>query len=244
MTLLTASNLRSGYGDIQIIDVEEFGIEAGEMVAIIGPNGAGKSTFLKTVAGILPAWSGSVTFRDRELTGERVEEIFRAGLSYVPQDANVFPDLTVAENLTIGGWTLEGDPAERTEHIFELFPTLEQRSGQRVGGMSGGEQQMVAIGMALMTDPDLLMLDEPSAGLAPSLVGDMFRNVRRINETGTAILMVEQNARAALAEASRGIVLDRGRIEFEGTSEAILDSEEIAELYLGQGDADPDATEG
>jgi len=236
MTLLTTSNVESGYGDIQIIDIDEFSIQADEMVAIIGPNGAGKSTFLKTIAGILPLWNGSMMYHDEELREKDVEEIFREGLSYVPQDANVFPELTVAENLKIGGWTLDADYEERAEEIFGLFPTLEDRSGQTVGGMSGGEQQMVAIGMALMTDPDLLMLDEPSAGLAPSLVDDMFENVRRINETGTAILMVEQNARAALDEASRGIVLDQGRIEFEGSSGAILDSDEIAELYLGQVD--------
>jgi len=236
MTLLTTSNVESGYGDIQIIDIDEFSIQANEMVAIIGPNGAGKSTFLKTIAGILPLWNGSITYQDEELRKKNVEEIFREGLSYVPQDANVFSELTVAENLKIGGWTLDADYEERAEEIFELFPTLEDRSGQHVGGMSGGEQQMVAIGMALMTNPDLLMLDEPSAGLAPSLVDDMFENVRRINETGTAILMVEQNARAVLDEASRGIVLDQGRIEFEGSSGAILDSDEITELYLGQVD--------
>jgi branched-chain amino acid transport system ATP-binding protein len=241
MSLLTASNVESGYGDIQIIDVDEFTTDEGEMVAIIGPNGAGKSTFLKTIAGILPLWSGTITYQGQELAGNDVEEIFREGLSYVPQDANVFSELTVRENLKIGGWTLDTGYEDRMEQIFELFPVLEERVEQRVGGMSGGEQQMVAIGMALMTEPELLMLDEPSAGLAPGLVDDMFQNVARINERGTAILIVEQNARAALAEADRGVVLDQGRIEFEGDSEAMLDSDEIAELYLGQNESEQDS---
>lgn len=234
MTLLTASNLQSGYGDIQILDIGEFKTDEGEMVAVIGPNGAGKSTFLKTITGILPIWNGSITYQGQELAGKDIEEIFQEGLSYVPQDANVFPELTVSENLRIGGWTLDVPYEGRIKQIFELFPVLEERSEQRVGGMSGGERQMVAIGMALMTDPDLLMLDEPSAGLAPGLVDEMFQNVARVNERGTAILIVEQNARAALAEADRGVVLDQGRVEFEGESDAILDSDEIAELYLGQ----------
>jgi branched-chain amino acid transport system ATP-binding protein len=240
MSLLTASNVESGYGDIQIIDIDEFTTDEGEMVAIIGPNGAGKSTFLKTIAGILPLWSGTITYQGQELAGNDVEEIFREGLSYVPQDANVFSELTVRENLKIGGWTVDASYDDRSGEIFELFPVLEERLTQRVGGMSGGEQQMVAIGMALMTEPDLLMLDEPSAGLAPGLVDDMFQNVARINERGTAILIVEQNARAALTEADRGVVLDQGRIEFEGDSETMLDSDEIAELYLGQNENEQD----
>lgn len=241
MSLLTASNVESGYGDIQILDIDEFTTDEGEMVAIIGPNGAGKSTFLKTIAGILPLWSGTITYQGQELAGRDVEEIFCEGLSYVPQDANVFSELTVRENLKIGGWTVDASYGDRAEEIFELFPVLEERLNQRVGGMSGGEQQMVAIGMALMTEPDLLMLDEPSAGLAPGLVDDMFQNVARINERGTAILIVEQNARAALAEADRGVVLDQGRIEFEGDSETMLDSDEIAELYLGRNDSEQDS---
>ncbi|WP_135825045.1 ABC transporter ATP-binding protein [Halorussus ruber] len=234
MSLLEVSNVESGYGDVLVLHGVDLTVEDGEMVSVIGPNGAGKSTLLKTVAGLLEARTGTVEFAGEDITDTPAEEIIYHGICYVPQTTNIFGNLTVIENLKMGAWALEDAAFEdRVERVYERFPVLEDRPNQRAETMSGGQQQMLAMGAALMLDPDLLILDEPSAGLAPRLIDDVFEKIRDINDSGTAVLMVEQNARRALREADRGVVLELGQDRFEGTGEELLDSEEIAELYLG-----------
>ncbi|NHN61310.1 ABC transporter ATP-binding protein [Halorussus rarus] len=234
MTLLEVSDVESGYGDVLVIHGVDLAVADGEMVSVIGPNGAGKSTLLKTVAGLLPARSGTVRFDGEDITGVPAEEIIYHGICYVPQTTNIFGKLTVRENLLMGAWALDEAAFEdRVERVYDRFPVLEERPNQRAETMSGGQQQMLAMGAALMLDPDLLILDEPSAGLAPQLIDGVFEKIGDINDDGTAVLMVEQNARRALREADRGVVLDMGEDRFEGTGEELLESEEIAELYLG-----------
>jgi branched-chain amino acid transport system ATP-binding protein len=234
VTLLEVEGVESGYGDVLVLHGVDLSVADGEMVSVIGPNGAGKSTLLKTVAGLLDARSGEIRFEGEDITDVPAEEIIYHGICYVPQTTNVFGNLTVRENLTMGAWALEeAEFEERVQRVYERFPVLEDRPDQTAETMSGGQQQMLAMGAALMLDPDLLILDEPSAGLAPRLIDDVFEKIADINDAGTAVLMVEQNARRALREADRGVVLELGEDRFEGTGEELLDSEEIAELYLG-----------
>jgi branched-chain amino acid transport system ATP-binding protein len=235
--LLEARDIVSGYGDARILDGVDLSVADGEMVCIIGPNGAGKSTLLKTVVGIVDTWEGEVEFAGEDITDLPPERVVDHGICYVPQDDNVFGDLTIRENLRMGAWAAEGedwfDFDDRVEAVYEQFPVLRERLSQRAGSLSGGQQQMVAMATALMLDPDLLILDEPSAGLAPKLIDDVFERIAEINDAGTPILMVEQNARRALRESDRGVVLDMGQNHIEGTGQDLLDSEEVAELYLG-----------
>ena len=235
--LLELEDVVSGYGDAIIVHGVDMEMADGEMVTIIGPNGAGKSTLLKTIVGVVEAREGSVVFNGTDLAGKPPEEVVEYGVCYVRQNDNIFPNLSVMENLKMGAWPAEGedwfDFDERLDEVYDQFPVLEERADQRAGALSGGQQQMVAMGTAMILDPDLLVLDEPSAGLAPQLVNEMFEKIVEINDAGTPILMVEQNARAALERSDRGIVLDMGENRFEGTGAELLDSEEVAELYLG-----------
>jgi len=238
MTLLDVSGLEAGYGDLMIVHDVDLDVASDEMVTIIGPNGAGKSTLLKSIVGLLNIKSGSVTLDGNDITGLPPEEVIYKGICHVPQTDNIFPSLTVLENLKMGAWALgesdlDADFEDRVQEVYERFPVLEDRPDQKAGTLSGGQQQMVAMGAALMLDPDLLILDEPSAGLAPQLVDDMFEKISEINDAGKAVLMVEQNARRALEESDRGIVLDMGENRMEGTGSELLDSPEVAELYLG-----------
>jgi len=238
MTLLDVSGLEAGYGDLMIVHDVDLEVASDEMVTIIGPNGAGKSTLLKSIVGLLNIKSGSVTLDGHDITGLPPEEVIYKGICHVPQTDNIFPSLTVLENLKMGAWALgesdlDADFEERVQEVYERFPVLEDRPDQKAGTLSGGQQQMVAMGAALMLDPDLLILDEPSAGLAPQLVDEMFEKISEINDAGKAVLMVEQNARRALEESDRGIVLDMGENRMEGTGSELLDSPEVAELYLG-----------
>lgn len=232
---LEASNLVSGYGDAIIVNGASLEMEDGEMVTIIGPNGAGKSTFLKTIVGLLRVREGAVTFQGVDITGVPADDAIDYGMCFVPQVDNIFPNLTVMENLKMGAWSLDDEHVfeSRLEGVYARFPELENRTRTLAGNLSGGQQQMVAIGAGLMLDPDLLILDEPSAGLAPDLVDDMFEKIAEINDDGTSVLMVEQNARRALAESDRGIVLDMGESRLQGTGAELLESEKVAELYLG-----------
>jgi branched-chain amino acid transport system ATP-binding protein len=232
---LEARELVSGYGDAIIVDGASLEMSEGEMVTIIGPNGAGKSTFLKTIVGLLRVREGRVVFQGEDVTDLSAEEAIDHGICFVPQSDNVFGGLTVRENLKMGGWSLDDDAVfeERVQEVYERFPELADRPDALAGNLSGGQQQMVAMGAGLMLDPDLLILDEPSAGLAPDLVDEMFEKVAEINDSGTSILMVEQNARRALEESDRGVVLDMGEDRLRGTGAELLDSEEVAELYLG-----------
>jgi ABC-type branched-subunit amino acid transport system ATPase component len=231
--LLEVDALRAGYGDHEILRGVDLYVEAGEIVAIIGPNGAGKSTLLKTIAGLLPPRGGEVRMDSTLISGSAPDAIIRRGLCYVPQEANVFPGLSVEENLTIGGWASPSRQAERARAAVTLFPVLGQRRRQRAGSLSGGERQMLAIAMALMVEPRLLLLDEPSAGLAPALQRMIFDRIRDINARGIAIVLVEQNARESLQLCRRGYVLVMGQTRAEGQGCALLEDPEISRAYLG-----------
>lgn len=233
MSLLTGEAIHSGYGDMEVLHDVSLHIDEGEIVSIIGPNGAGKSTLLKTIFGLLKPTKGTVTFKERSITGLAPDRIVRLGMAYVPQVENVFPSLTVQENLEMGAFILTRDFSDRLADIYELFPILKDRRRQRVGKMSGGERQMVAMGRALMLDPELLLLDEPSAALAPNLAAMIFDRITAINQTGVAILIVEQNAKGSLKLSDRGYVLASGRKRFEDTGANLLANKEIGELYLG-----------
>jgi ABC-type branched-subunit amino acid transport system ATPase component len=233
MALLDVQHLSSGYGEMTILHDVSIRVEPGEIVALIGPNGAGKSTLLKTIFGLLPPSAGRIRFQDADITGLKPPLLVRRGMSYVPQVDNVFPSLTVQENLEMGAFVRTGSYAERLEEVFALFPALQLKRRQKVGSLSGGERQMVAMGRALMLDPILLLLDEPSAGLAPRLVGLVFEKIVAINRTGVALLMVEQNAREALKLSHRGYVMAGGQVRFEGRGDLLLQDEEVGRLYLG-----------
>jgi branched-chain amino acid transport system ATP-binding protein len=244
MALLQARDIVTGYGDAEIIHGASIHVDSEEVVCIIGPNGAGKSTLMKAVFGLIPCWKGTVTYDERDITDLRPDEITRQGMCYVPQTDNVFPNLTVEENLEMGAYILDDVPEDQLEEVYDLFPILRERRNQRAGSMSGGQQQMLAMGRALMVDPGLLLVDEPSAGLAPDLVDEVFEKIMDINAAGTAILMVEQNAKKALRRADRGYVLEMGENRFEDTGEALLNNEEVEELYLGGGGGHMDGDEG
>ncbi len=233
MALLTVENAVAGYGEMQVLSGVSLEVRPNEIVSIVGPNGAGKSTVMKLVFGLLKPWEGAVTFEGRDISGMAPEKLVRMGLSYVPQVDNVFPNLTVEENLEMGGFTRTGPLQPHKERVFELFPRLAERRRQRAGKMSGGERQMVAMGRALMLDPKLLMLDEPSAGLAPLLVDMIFEKVVDINKAGVAVLMVEQNAKKSLQLADRGYVLATGQNQVDGPGKELLGDPEVARLYLG-----------
>jgi neutral amino acid transport system ATP-binding protein len=231
--LLAIDNVVAGYvAEVDILNGVTVHVKEGEIVTIVGPNGAGKSTLIKTVFGLLHPRSGRVVFEGEDIAGLKPHECTQRGLSYVPQLDNVFPTLTVEENLEMG--SLDHSKArEQMERIYTLFPRLGERKTQAAGTMSGGERQMVAMGRALMPDPKVLLLDEPSAGLAPAFVDAIFEKVADINRAGVTIVMVEQNARRALAMSNRGYVLDLGQDRFEGPGDELLNDPKVAELYLG-----------
>jgi len=233
MSLLKAEEVTSGYGDMDVLHGVSIEVGEGEIVTVIGPNGAGKSTLLKTIFGLIKPTAGEITFKEKEIIGLAPDQIVRQGMSYVPQVDNVFPSLTVHENLEMGAFILTDDFSKRLENVYELFPILKERRKQRVGKMSGGERQMVAMGRALMLNPKLLLLDEPSAALAPNLRAMIFDRITSINKTGVAILIVEQNAKESLRLSDRGYVLASGQNRFEDTGENLLANEEIGQLYLG-----------
>jgi branched-chain amino acid transport system ATP-binding protein len=236
-SVLQVSELVAGYTpEVDILNGVDVEVNRGEIVTIVGPNGAGKSTLMKAIFGLLPPRSGRVALRGQEITGEQPHNVTRRGLSYVPQLDNVFPSLTVLENLELGAIAgVDGSTEDRMEELFELFPRLQERRRQQAGTMSGGERQMVAMARALMPQPEILLLDEPSAGLAPAFVDAIFERIQRINATGVTILIVEQNARRALAMSDRGYVLDLGTNRFEGAGSALLADPKVADLYLGGG---------
>jgi len=231
--LLQVRELDAGYGDLQILTDVDLDIRDGEYVTIVGPNGAGKSTMMKSVFGLTTYMGGSITFQDEQIHQRAPEEIVHEGISYVPQSENVFDTLTVRENLEMGAYILDSVPEERIEAIYDRFPVLRDRADQKAGTMSGGQRQMIAMGRALMLDPDLLLLDEPSAGLAPDLVQDMFDRIDRINDDGTSVLMVEQNAKAALRRCDRGYVLAQGENSYSDTGDRLLADDEVRQQFLG-----------
>lgn len=233
MALLEVADLAAGYGETEILHGVSMRVEAGEIVTIIGPNGCGKSTLMKAIVGLVGVRAGRVSFRGDDISNRATERIVRDGLAYVPQSDNVFPSLTIRENLEMGAFTRKDDFRGRADEMFALFPDLGARPSLKAGNLSGGQRQMLAIARALMLDPELLLLDEPSAGLSPAMVGTTFERLRGVNGAGVSLLLVEQNARQALAMSDRGYVLAGGENRLDGPGRALLDDEEVARLYLG-----------
>src|SRR6056297_672840 len=233
MSLLEVRGLDAGYGDLQILTDVDLDVDDEEYVTIVGPNGAGKSTVMKSVFGLTTHMGGTVTFDGEDISGTNPEEIIHKGLGYVPQNENIFAELDVEENLEMGAYILDEVPQEELRKVYDRFPILEERKEQQAGTLSGGQRQMLAMGRALMLDPDLLLLDEPSAGLAPDLVDEMFDKIDEINDAGTSILMVEQNAKEALRRCDRGYVLANGQNKYVDEGTALLNDEEVRQQFLG-----------
>lgn len=232
--LLVVEDVWAGYiKDLDILQGINFYIQPGEVVAVIGPNGAGKSTLAKTIFGLLNPHKGKITFKGENIAKLKSNQIVQRGMCYVPQIANVFPSLSVEENLEMGAFIRNDSLNSLKSKIYATFPVLAQRRQQRAGTLSGGERQMLAMGKALMLEPSLLLLDEPSAALSPVLVNSVFEQIQQINQSGTAIVLVEQNARKALAMAHRGYVLDTGRDRFTGSGNELLNDPKVGQLYLG-----------
>ena len=232
--ILDVVDLDAGYGDIQILYEVDLEVREGECVLVFGPNGAGKSTLMKAIFGLIPHWRGDILFDGQNIAGQPPEELVKRGIGYVPQIENVFPSLTVQENLEIGGVLQRDRTRPRIAELFELFPPLEEAQDRRADTLSGGQRQMLAMARALMLEPQLLLLDEPSAGLAPLLVEEIFQWVTRINEAGTTVLLIEQNVKKALDIVNWGYALEMGRNRYQASSEDLLADEEIGRLYLGQ----------
>lgn len=232
--ILVVDELVAGYiPEVNILNGCNIEVRKGEFVGVIGPNGAGKSTVLKAILGQCGVRSGQVRFLDNDITGMKAHELVEQGVGYVPQTQNVFQSLTVSENLEMGCFIKPSAFEERFEYVTSLFPRLRERANQRAGSLSGGERQMVAMGRALMMEPKLLLLDEPSAGLSPALQDEVFIQCKRINAEGIAILMVEQNARRCLQVTDRGYVLDQGKNAYTGTGRQLLEDPNVIKLYLG-----------
>lgn len=231
---LAAEAVTTGYGGVEIVHEVSIRIDDGEIVTIIGPNGAGKSTLLKALFGLLPAWEGRIIFDDDDVTGLSPNALVSRGIGYVPQTDNVFPNLTIQENLEMGGFQRKDGVAERIEWVYSIFPVLAERPSEKAGRLSGGQRQMLALGRALMLEPKLLLLDEPSASLSPALVDTVFEKIIEINKLGTALLLVEQNARHALQISDRGYVLATGEKRLEGDADTLLASDDVRRLYLGE----------
>ncbi len=233
--MLRVDRVHSGYGNIEVLHGVSLHVEESEIVAVIGPNGAGKSTVLKTIMGFLDPTRGRITFEGEDITGLKSYLAVTKGISYIPQGRIVFHDMTVQENLEMGGYTEKdkGRLREALERVYSIFPILEERKDQRAGSLSGGEQQMLAMGRGLVLDPKLVLLDEPSLGLAPKFVDIVFDKIVEMAKLGKTMIIVEQNAARALEIADRGYVLELGRNRYEGTGKELLDSEEVRRLYLG-----------
>ena len=235
MSILEIQDLSVHYGGIVALGGITFTVEEGSIVTLIGANGAGKSTTLRAIMGLVPTAAGSVIYRGEKITGLDTRRIVEMGLVLVPEGRRVFPNLTVLENLKLGAY-LQDKPTEtrRLEHVYDLFPRLKERHWQSAGTLSGGEQQMLAVGRALMANPTMVMMDEPSLGLAPLVVKDIFSIIRRINDEGVTVLLIEQNANVALHTADYGYVLQTGTITLEGTGQELLANEEVKVAYLGK----------
>ena len=233
--MLEATDIVAGYGETEILHRVSVSVGEGEIVTIIGPNGCGKSTLMKAIVGLVGVRSGRVAFKGDDISDLPPQRIVRAGLCYVPQTDNVFPSLTIRENLEMGAFVRKDDYSGRIDEMFDLFPDLAARPSARAGSLSGGQRQMLAIARALMLDPALLLLDEPSAGLSPAMVGLVFERIQGINRAGVSLLLVEQNAREALRMSDRGYVLSSGENRLEDAGQALLDNPEVARLYLGGG---------
>jgi branched-chain amino acid transport system ATP-binding protein len=238
--MIRVRDVRAGYGRINVLKGVSLDVAAGELVCVVGANGAGKSTLLRCIQGLLPAAAGSIAFDGKDVTGRSAEQIVNAGLSLVPETRELFPDLDVADNLFLGAYVHRREPQsgrkreEAMRHVFSIFPALQERRTARASTLSGGQQQMLAIGRALMARPRALMLDEPSLGLAPLLVTQIFDAIAALRRSGLAILLVEQNVRAALRLSERAYVLETGTIVAQGPSRTLIDDEAVRKAYLGK----------
>ncbi|NBK91607.1 ABC transporter ATP-binding protein [bacterium 1XD21-13] len=232
--MLEVKDLHVSYGGIKAVKDISFEVPKGEVVTLIGANGAGKSSTLRSIVGLVKPESGSIQFEGAELAGLPTDQIVSKGITLVPEGRRVFPDLTVLENLKIGAYMRKDSLDEDLKWVHDLFPRLKERSWQLAGTLSGGEQQMLAIGRALMSKPELIMMDEPSLGLAPIIVQGVFDIIREINKQGVTILLVEQNANMALKAANKGYVMETGRITLTGTGAELLENEEVKAAYLGK----------
>ena len=235
MAVLEVENLHTGYGDVPVLEGVELSIEADEIVGVIGPNGAGKSTIFKSIMGYLPPWEGTITFKGDSIAGAQPSDLVKLGIGYVPQSENVFPKMTVRENLRMGGFTVDdGVFEENVDELLELFPRLEERQDQKVRTMSGGEQKMVAVARALVTEPELILFDEPSAGLMPKYVDMIFEKTRQIQEArGISFLIIEQNVTTLLENTDRTYVIRDGGVRLSAESRRLLEEEDLGEVYLG-----------
>ena len=231
--MLKIENLKVNYGGIEAVKGISFEVDEGSIVTLIGANGAGKSTTLRTIAGLVKPASGTVSFLGEDITNKKANEIVSKGITLVPEGRRVFPDLTVIENLKVGAYLRKDDLSEDIKWVYSLFPRLEERSWQAAGTLSGGEQQMLAVGRALMSRPKLMMMDEPSLGLAPLIVRDIFSIIKEINKRGVTILLIEQNANMALSTAHTGYVMETGRITMSGPGKELLANEAVKAAYLG-----------
>ena len=233
--VLELDDVVGGYGETQILHGVSLRVDPGEIVAIIGPNGAGKSTAMKAVFGLLRLTGGKVRLDGEDITNTPPDKVVKKGVCYVPQTSNIFPTLTVEENLEMGAYVRNDDIRPRLGEIYEMFPPLMEKRRQVAGTLSGGQRQMVAMGKALMLEPKILLVDEPTAGLSPKFRGEIFHIIKDINAAGTPILMVEQNAKQALSIAARGYVLVDGQNRLEDTGQALLSNKEVGEMFLGGG---------
>lgn len=233
MSLLVMENVTGGYGEADILHNVSLRVEPQEIVVIVGPNGAGKSTAMKAIFGLLRLRAGKIIFDGQDITNWKPDRVVRRGICFVPQTDNVFPSLSVQENLEMGAFVRDDDIRPAMERVFELFPPLRAKRRQAAGTLSGGQRQMVAMGRALMLEPKLLLLDEPTAGLSPIFIDEIFEIVKQVNATGIGILMVEQNAKQALAIADRGYVMAQGANRHQGSGRDLLADREVAEMFLG-----------
>ncbi|MGI6076019.1 MAG: ABC transporter ATP-binding protein [Pyramidobacter sp.] len=232
--LLKVTDLKVSYGGIEALKGISFSVEKGQVVTLIGANGAGKSTTLRAISGIVPIKSGTITYEGKVISGQDPQKIVSQGICMVPEGRHVFPNLSVLENLHIGAYLRNDDVTADIEHVYKLFPRLEERSWQMAGTLSGGEQQMLAVGRALMMRPKVLMMDEPSLGLAPIVIRDIFRIIETLHQEGITILLVEQNANAALKIADYAFVLETGSLGIQGKGRELLDNPDIKAAYLGK----------
>ena len=232
--MLKVENLIVNYGGIEAVKGISLDVPDGNIITLVGANGAGKSTTLCSIAGLVKAKSGSITLDGEELLGLSTPDIVSKGITMVPEGRRVFPDMTVLENLKIGAYLRKDSLKDDIDHVYDLFPRLKERSWQAAGTLSGGEQQMLAVGRALMSRPKIIMMDEPSLGLAPIIVQGIFDIIREINRQGTTVLLIEQNANMALKTADYGYVMETGKISLQGTGQELLANEQVKELYLGK----------
>lgn len=235
MSILKLTDVHVSYGNIKAVKGINVEINEGEIVTLIGSNGAGKTTTMNTISGLLKPVKGKIEFKGQDITGKNTSEIVKLGISLSPEGRQVFPRMTVVENLELGSYTrTKSEMNETLEQVFSLFPRLKERISQEAGTLSGGEQQMLAIGRAMMAKPSLLLLDEPSMGLAPIIVEQVFNIIKEINKLGTTILLVEQNARMALMNADRGYLLETGKVVMSDKADVLLNSDKIIKAYLGE----------